>query len=130
MWTPFPADSHGTISRRSVDSSRPAAMHPDPMFSWMEVPDHRSFFPFAPISTSSLWDLRMERVSGSQKREPILTSLWKKKKKSIYGGLASSEEPVRTMLSTSEFHACPCLSEASDSFSWDLATSKGAADII
>lgn len=75
-----PADSHGTISRRSVDGSRPASMHPDPTFSWMEVPDHRSFFPFAPISTSSLWGLRMERVSGSQKREPILTSLWKKNK--------------------------------------------------
>lgn len=78
MWTPFPMDSHETISRRSVDGSRPAALHPDPTFSWMEVPYHRSFFPFARISTSSLWDLRMERVSGSQKRESILTSLWKK----------------------------------------------------
>lgn len=51
-------------------------------------------------------------------------------KKCICRGLASSEERVRTVLSTSGFCACPCLSEASDSFSWDLATSKGAADII
>lgn len=120
-------DSHKTISRKSVDRSCPAALLPD---GGPIAQEHR-ISPFSRLSTSSLWDLGMERVSGSQKREPILTSLWKKKnKKHICTGLASSTEYVRTVLSTSGLSACPCLSEATGSISWDLATSKGDADII
>lgn len=73
----------------------------------------------------------MEKVNESQKRETIVTSSGRKKKLYIvYIGLASFTELVGSVLSTSGFSACLCLLEASDGFSWDLATSKGDADII
>lgn len=73
----------------------------------------------------------MEMVSESQKRAHSDFPLEKKhKNKTMCIELVSSTELVRTVPSTLGFSACPCLLEANDGFSWDLATSKGDADSI
>lgn len=71
----------------------------------------------------------MEMVSESQKRAHSDFPL-EKQNKTMCIELVSSTELVRTVPSTLGFSACPCLSEANDGFSWDLATSKGDADSI
>lgn len=116
-------NSHETISRESVDSSCPAAELPDGVPISQELPLCLALN-FKP--------LRLENGEGQWVSEERVYSDFplEKEQKYVCIGLASSMEHVRTVLSTSGFSACPCLSEASDSFSWDLATSKGDGDII
>lgn len=118
-------DSQETISHKSVDSSRPAALLPNGGLTSQELP-------LCPALNFKA--LRLENGEGQWVSEERVYSDFplekKQKQKHICIGLASSMEHVSTVLSTLGFSACPCLSEASDSFSWDLAASKGDADVI
>lgn len=118
-------DSHKTISHKSVDRSCPAALLPDGGPVAQECPLHPAlnFKPLGLGNGESQW-VSEERAYSDFPLEK------KKNKNHICTGLALSTEYVRTVLSTSGLSACPCLSEATGSVSWDLATSKGDADII
>lgn len=117
-------DVHKTISRKPVDRSRLAALLPGGGPIAQELPLHPAlnFKPLGLGNGESQW--------VSEERAYSDFPLEKKNKKYVCTGLASSTEYVRTVLSTSGLSACPCLSEATGSFSWDLATSKGDADIV
>lgn len=76
-------DNHETISRRSVDSSGPAALLPGPSILLDGGPIITGASPL-PGSRRQAFGTGEWSLSGSQKTQPVLTSLWKKNKKKIH----------------------------------------------
>ena len=116
-------DNHEIISRQSVDSCGPAALLPDSsiLMDGGPISQELPLCPALNVKPSGLENGEDQWVSEDT---ACFDFPLEKNKKYICAGLVSG------LLSTSGFNACPCLSEVSDSFSWDLATSKGDAGII